>query len=218
MPLHDPPHRQRRRLARPQRPARHDRRELPHHLLLHLPPRAAERVSRRALLRFGRLVFLLRGRRALAGLVLRRRRRRHGRGDELRGLRRGVGPERGLEVLNHGHDEGAHGAGHDLGGEVEDVVGDAGADEELRHLVAEVVAVVAEQPVRLRRVPRRDVAEVVLEHLPRDVRLAHLHHPHRPPVRRPPRRQRLDPAAEEVLVPVHHHARMPTQQIKSDLV
>ena len=233
--LHDPAHGQRRRLAGTQRAAGHNGRELPHHLLLHLPPSAPERVSgrsRRRRRRWSRRGSFLRS-------LLRRRWRRRfslgrsrsgsgsgsgrgrrdgcGRGHELRGLRRGVGPERGLEVLDHGHDEWAHGAGHDLGGEVEDVVGHAGAgaDEELRHLVAEVVAVVGEEAVRLGSVPGRDVTEVVLEHLARDVRDAQLHRPQRPPVRRRPGGRRLDPAAEVVLVPVHHHARVPA---RSDLV
>jgi hypothetical protein len=228
--LHDPAHRQRRRLAGPQRPARHDGRELPHHLLLHLSPRAPERVSCRSRSGSGSGSFLRNilchrrrrglfrlgggGARSRGGLLGRRHGDGGGRGHELRGLRRGVVPQRGLEVLDHGHDERAHWAGHDLGREVEDVVGDAGADEELRDLVAEVVAVVGEEAVRLRRVARRDGAEVVLEHLAREVRDAQLHHPQRPPVRRRARRRRLDPTAEEVLVPVHHHARVPVGSIQ----
>lgn len=94
-------------------------------------------------------------------------------------------------------------------GEAQNVLGDADTNEELRHLVAEVVAVVLEEAVGLHGVAGPDLVEVLLEELLGDVGDAQLYHSHWGAVWGGPHGSLLYASSEVVLVAVHHHARVP---------
>lgn len=103
----------------------------------------------------------------------------------------------------------ADGAVHHFVRQLEDVAWEFGAGEELSGLVAEVVAVVAEEVVGGRRVAGSDLPEEVLEHLPGDVGHAEVLHQDGRTVRRPAGLALLDAAAEVVLAAVDDHAGVP---------
>ena len=93
--------------------------------------------------------------------------------------------------------------------QLEDVAGDGGASEELRDLVAEVVAVVAEELVGGRGVARADLPEELLEHLPGDVGDAQVLHTDGRAVGRPTGLALLDAAAKVVLAAVDDNTGVP---------
>lgn len=97
---------------------------------------------------------------------------------------------------------------------VDDAGGDAFAEQELRQLIGEIVAVVCEQVVGLAREAWRDLLEKVLEHLLRHGRAAQRQDFARLQTERGldgGGRQGLHPAAEEVLHTVDLHSGMRDQ-------
>ena len=117
-----------------------------------------------------------------------------------------------LHVFNHWAQHGADWAVECLVGEVNYMLWDPTAKQELREFVAEVVAIVCEQVVRRLGETWAHFLHPLLQHLEADRGSAHRQHLHglHTKIRDDLLRwHRLDPATEEILVAMHYHAGVP---------
>lgn len=102
-----------------------------------------------------------------------------------------------------------HRARNNFIGEVEDVIWDRGAHQELRDLIAEVVAVVAKKVVSLRGVAPADLLQIVLKDLLGYMRHPEIYNPDWCTIRCPPCRILLDAGTKIVLSSIYYHPGMP---------
>merc|ERR1712227_174952 len=70
-----------------------------------------------------------------------------------------------FQLREHGHHRLSQWALHHLLRQLDNLIRHCLARKELTHLIAEVIAIMREQRVRLRRIPIRDLPQVILIHI-----------------------------------------------------
>lgn len=103
----------------------------------------------------------------------------------------------------------AHWTAHDFIRELEDVVRDANADQELSNLIAEVVAVVCKDIVGFGSVSWADFLQIFPKHVLGDMCESQFDYMNWSPIGCSSSRIMLNSPREVVFLIIHHHAGMP---------